>query len=129
MSDKNDVKITNEEMDELLAWIKSGKTFKQIGRLINKKIKGQPVTDDESTEPKQPRVRAARQDIDYGRLADAIASKEPIVNLSIECTIGNDKKINLGGAEPLSGRDFITAHEELYLRLLSSLENIIALSK
>ena len=120
------VKVSNEEMDELLQWIKSGKTLQQIGRLINKKFKGMPE-EDEGPKPAMLHV-AKQQPIDYKRLAEAITSKEPIVTLSIECSVGNDKKVVLGTAEPLNGRDFISAHSDIYIKLLTSLENIISAS-
>lgn len=126
------VKISNEEMDELLKWIKGGKTLKQIGRLINKKFKGQPIEDEEPKRPEQPeQPRPAppkSEPINYKRLAEAIASKEPVVTVSVECSVGGNKKVVLGAAEPLNGRDLLTAHSDLYINLLTSLENIVAAS-
>jgi hypothetical protein len=53
----------------------------------------------------------------------------PTVSVRVEHKLSENTTITLGHDEPLGERSMTTAHEEVYLKVLSSLDNLIELSK
>jgi len=56
-------------------------------------------------------------------------SNIPTASVKVEHKISENTSVTLGYSEPLGDRSLTTAHEEVYLKVLSSLDNITELSK
>jgi len=108
---KDTVKVTQQEIDSLLALIQEGKSLREIGEIIIPRRKRRPNV------PKDPNA--------------PIIKKVPArtAKVQVECVV-NDKKIVIGASEAVAeGVELSDAHADLYLRLLLSLENLVTLSK
>lgn len=109
MSEK--IRLTDDEIGQIAALIRSGKTMKQIG---------QALAPPSISKPPKPI---------YLPLPKVELIQVPVVDVKIDYLVDN-KRISLGASRPLEkGTDIIDAHMQLYGEILASMANLIEINK
>lgn len=111
MSTNENVKLSQDEIDLLLEWIKKGKSLKEMGEIIM----GKPV----------PIIEKEIVEVEK-----YIAPPNPVVSVKLEYRLDDKRLITVGLEEAVTSKskDYQEAHKKCFLELLKSLAQLIELS-
>lgn len=127
---KEQVVLSDEDIDKVLGLIKSGKSLKQIGEILAPPAIKQdaPLTEPVHTS-KRKETEGTLSPVPPAIIQKIEIRQVPVVDLKIDWLVDN-KRYSLGATRPLpENMDLKAAHEQLYGELLISMDNLVELTK
>jgi hypothetical protein len=115
-------KITAKDLDVLIGYVSQGMSLKEIHEKLDKKFAIKKRTKKTKTQEKQIDEETQEQVI---RLLQPVIHPPYTVSVGVRYAIDLKRVLEISTTEPLGDRDIISAQEEIYVKLLESLRNLI----
>lgn len=130
MSDKENIVLTQDEIDKITNLIKSGKTLKEIGETITPPKRRRRSKYDIEMAEAEARAKYSQPIIATPAPVDkveVIVQQAPTVDVKVDILVDN-KRISLGATRVLEPKQrLLDAHEQLYAEIILSMENLVSI--
>lgn len=126
MKNQENVVLKQEEIDEITDLIKSGKTIQEIGETLYTKYVA-PIK--KQRRPRKQKALPLEPMMSTGVLLET--QNVIVVQAEVEYHLESHKKITLRASEQIfndTNSEIAKAHQDLYIKLLYSLNNIISIT-
>jgi hypothetical protein len=124
-----DAKLTSRELDQLIEYVSSGMSLEEIYKKLEKKYAEKPAEKKRRT--RKPKEENRQKEIDNEIKEQVVRILQPVIHppytisVGIRYSLDAKRVVEIATTEPLGDRDIISAQEEVYIKLLESLNNIL----